>query len=143
MFYNKPVVRLKRYEKNTHTHMDKLHAKVGGQEDRDGELTYDINCSFTIGKPSGGSLGKINPIRQVISSSQRCDPVVIPIVHQRVSKNEVTRNLGVSLNPTTPTQNHHHSTHHAPLLKLTCHFKKQNPKKLRRSALKREKRGKR
>lgn len=91
------------------------------------QLTDDIDGGFPVAEPSGGSLGEINTVRQVIGPSQRRNPVVIAVVHQGVSKNEVTGNLRCSLDQAQ--SRYHHCTHHAPvvLLNSTRHFFRVKP----------------
>ncbi|KAG4397342.1 hypothetical protein GLYMA_10G126025v4 [Glycine max] len=65
------------------------------------ELTNCINSGFPIRKPSRRSTKEVNPIRQLISPSQRLELVVVPIINQRITKNEVAWNLWCTFN-TTP-----------------------------------------
>lgn len=78
-----------------------LIEKQESKRAREKDLTNDIDGGFAIAKPSTGTIRKIDSIWQVISSGQRLELVVVPIVDQRIPKDEVARNLRFS--PSTKT----------------------------------------
>jgi len=64
------------------------------------KLTNSINSGFPIGKPPRRSTREVDPIGKVISPSQRLKRVVVAIINQGITKNEVAWHLWCSMNLT-------------------------------------------
>ncbi|KAL2993573.1 hypothetical protein AAZX31_10G120000 [Glycine max] len=74
-----------------------------------------FHSGFPIRKPSRRSTKEVNPIRQLISPSQRLELVVVPIINQRITKNEVAWNLWCTFNttPQAKRKNNNYECQHA------------------------------
>ena len=93
-------------------HVNKtMQGSIYAFELRKRKLTNSINSGFSIGKPPRRSIREVNPIRQIISPSQRLKLVVVPIINQGITKNEVAWHLWSSMNPTPQTKNHNQCQH--------------------------------
>lgn len=75
-------------------------------EEREDEkkLTKNVNCSSPIWEPSSRALGEVNSIGPVIGSSSGGYIVIVTVVDQRVSKDEVAGNLRCSYYKTQQAQ---------------------------------------
>lgn len=57
------------------------------------QLTYDINGGQPVAEPPSRAAVEVNAVRRVIGPCQRRDIIVVAVVHQRITKDEVTRHL--------------------------------------------------
>lgn len=93
-------------------HAETRQILIEKREGKREETTDDINSSFAIAEPSSWTVGEVNPIWQVISSGQRLELVVVPIVHKRIPKDEVARNLRLPSSTKTEIQNQQYETNY-------------------------------